>query len=70
MEAELGKTTWFAGNEFSAADIQMSYPVEASVARGGLNDSRPKLMDYLHRAHSRPAYRRALERGGEYQLLT
>jgi glutathione S-transferase len=69
MEAELGKTTWFAGNEFSAADIQMSFPVEASAARGGLNDSRPKLMDYLHRAHSRPAYRRALERGGEYQLL-
>jgi glutathione S-transferase len=70
MEAELGKTTWFAGNEFSAADIQMSFPVEASVARAGLNESRPKLMDYLHRAHSRPAYGRALERGGEYGLLT
>src|SRR4051812_31903826 len=42
MEAELGKTTWFAGNEFSAADLQMSFPVEASAARV-LNDSRPKL---------------------------
>ena len=69
MEAELEKSRWFAGNEFSAADIQMSFPIEAAAARAGLNASRPKLMAYLDRIHARPAYQRALERGGEYALL-
>jgi glutathione S-transferase len=69
MEAELGKTAWFAGAEFSAADIQMSFPLEAAGARGGLGESRPRLMAYLQRIHARPAYQRALERGGPYQLL-
>jgi glutathione S-transferase len=70
LESELEKSEWFAGNAFSAADIQMSFPLEAAVARGGLNDSRPKLMGFLARIHARPAYQRALERGGEYQLLS
>ncbi|MBT2301561.1 glutathione S-transferase [Variovorax paradoxus] len=70
MEGELGKSKWFAGNAFSGADIQMSFPVEAAVARGGLDASRPKLMAYLERIHARPAYMRALERGGPYGLLT
>ncbi|MGZ3158547.1 MAG: glutathione S-transferase [Burkholderiaceae bacterium] len=70
LEAELGKSEWFAGNEFSAADIQMSFPIEAAAARGGLNESRPKLMAFLRRIHARPAYQRALERGGDYQLLS
>jgi glutathione S-transferase len=69
MEAELGKSEWFAGAQFSAADIQMSFPLEASRARGGLNEKRPRLMQFLERIHSRPAYRRALERGGEYALM-
>ena len=69
MEAELGKSTWFAGDTFTGADIQMSFPVEAAQARGGLNASRPKLMAYLERIHARPAYQRALERGGPYALL-
>ena len=69
LEAELGKSTWFVGNEFSAADIQLSFPIEAAAARGGLDASRPKLMDYLKRIHARPAYQKALERGGEYSLL-
>ena len=69
LEAELGKSTWFVGNEFSAADIQLSFPIEAAAARGGLDSSRPKLMDYLKRIHARPAYQKALERGGEYSLL-
>lgn len=63
MEGELGKSKWFAGNAFSGADIQMSFPVEAALARGGLDASRPKLMAYLERIHTRPAYMRALERG-------
>jgi len=64
MEAELNRSTWFAGDAFSAADIQMSYPIEASVRRAGLDQRRPKLMAYLDRIHQRPAYRRAVERGG------
>jgi len=69
MEAELNRSTWFAGNEFTAADIQMSFPVEAATARAGLDASRPKLMEFLHRIQAREAYRAALERGGEYRLL-
>jgi glutathione S-transferase len=70
MEGELGKSKWFAGNAFSGADIQMSFPVEAAMARGGLDASRPRLMAYLERIHARPAYMRALERGGPYGLLS
>jgi glutathione S-transferase len=66
LEDEIGKHAWFAGEAFSAADIQMSFPLEAAASRGGLNASRPKLMDFLARIHARPAYQRALERGGEY----
>ena len=68
MERELTKSEWFAGNEFSAADIQMSFPVEASAQRAGLDASRPKLMTYLKKIHARPAYRKALERGGPYSF--
>ena len=68
MEAELAP--WFAGAQFTAADIQMSFPVEAAAARGGLDARRPKLMDFLGRIHAREAYRRALERGGEFAILT
>ena len=69
MESELKKTTWFAGSEFSAADVQMSFPLEAAGARGGLDASRPMLAAFLERIHARPAYRRALERGGPYELM-
>ncbi len=66
MEAELTENDWFAGSDFSAADIQMSFPLEAAVLRGGLDADRPMLMDFLQRIHARPAYLRAIERGGEY----
>ena len=69
LEGELGKTEWFAGAEFSAADVQMSFPLEAAAARGGLAGSRPRLMAFLERIHARPAYQRALEKGGPYELL-
>jgi len=69
MEAELGTSDWFGGDAFTSADIQMSFPLEAARMRGGLNESRPRLMAWLERIHSRPAYRRALERGGKYELL-
>jgi len=70
MEAELGKSTWFAGEDFTAADVQISFPLEAAAARAGLNASRPKLMAFLDRIHARPAYQKALERGGTYALLS
>ena len=69
LEAELGKSAWFVGDELTAADVQMSFPIEAAAARGGLGASRPRLMDYLQRSHARPAYQRAIERGGKYELM-
>ena len=68
MEAELGRSEWFAGDEFSAADIQMSFPLEAAAQRAGLDASRPKLMAFLKRIHARPAYQQALQRGGPYSF--
>lgn len=67
MEAELGKTEWFAGPSFTAADIQMSFPVEAAIARAG--GKRPNLARFLERIHARPAYGRALEKGGKLEIL-
>lgn len=70
IESELHKSTWFVGNEFTAADVQMSFPLEAVTAQLGLDASRPKIMSFLERIHARPAYQRALERGGAYELLS
>ncbi|UXH77388.1 glutathione S-transferase family protein [Roseateles amylovorans] len=69
LEAELGQSPWFAGNEFTAADVQMSFPLEAAAMRGGAAARQPRITDFLARIHARPAYRRALERGGPYALL-
>jgi glutathione S-transferase len=68
MEAELGKSTWFAGEELTAADIQMSFPIEACEVRSGLGANRPKLTAFLGRIRARPAYKRAIERGGPFAL--
>ena len=70
VESTLAKSKWFAGDEFTAADIQMSFPIEAAAARGGLNSGRPNLAKYLEKIQARPAYQRALEKGGPYDLLT
>jgi glutathione S-transferase len=64
LEGELSDRPWFAGAEFSAADIQMSFPLDAAAGRAGLDARRPKLWDFLQRIHARPAYGRALARGG------
>lgn len=64
-EAELTKTPWFAGAEFTAADIMMSFPLEAGAARAGAGD-RPHVKAFLAKIHARPAYQRALEKGGPY----
>lgn len=66
LEGEIGGRLWFAGGDFTAADVMMSFPLEACRQRAGLNDSRPKLVEWLARIHARPAYARALQRGGPY----
>ena len=69
MESQLANSEWFAGATFTAADIQMSFPLEAAAARGGLNKTtRPKLANFLKRIHARSAYQKALKSGGEYTL--
>ena len=65
MEAELGRGAWFAGDEFTAADVMMSFPVEAAASRGGLGGNE-RLPQWLARIHARPAYQAALEAGGSY----
>ncbi len=57
---------WFAGDSISGADIQMSFPLEASAARGASGDDYPNIAEYIERFQSRPAYQKALEAGGEY----
>ncbi|MGQ0585614.1 MAG: glutathione S-transferase family protein [Gammaproteobacteria bacterium] len=69
IEGELARGPWFAGEELSAADVQLSFPVEAAAARAGL-DEFPKLKDWLARVRTRPAYRRALERGGPFEVFS
>jgi glutathione S-transferase len=69
MEGELAGRPWFAGSEFSAADVQMSFPLEVAAVRGGLGAQYPRLADFLTRIHARPAYQTALKRGGPYGIL-
>jgi glutathione S-transferase len=66
LESELGNRDWFAGDQFTAADVMMSFPLEAARHRAGLDESRPNLIGWLERIHARPAYREALEKGGPY----
>ena len=69
MESELQKNIWFAGKQFSAADIQMSFPVEAAASRGYIESKHKKLNEFLARIHARPAYQKALEKGGPFDLV-
>jgi len=66
LETELSTRDWFAGDCFTAADVMMSFPLEASCQRGGLDSSRPHLIGWLERIHARPAYQAALAKGGPY----
>ena len=68
IEPHLVKNTWFLGDNLSAADIQMSFPLEASVARGIAGKNRPGITAWVKRVHARPAYQIALEKGGEYNF--
>ena len=66
LEDELGGRDWFAGDQFTAADIMMSFPLEAARSRAGLGDEYPNLIDWLESIHARPAYAAALQKGGPY----
>jgi len=64
-EYQLIGNEYFAGDEMSGADIQMIFPLEAAKARGRLKGYEACL-EYVDKIHKRPAYLRALERGGDY----
>ena len=66
LDDELSGRAWFCGDELTAADMMMSFPLEAAQARAGLDERYPNIIAWLKRCHDRPAYQRALERGGEY----
>ncbi|MEZ5662177.1 MAG: glutathione S-transferase [Burkholderiaceae bacterium] len=68
IEQVLASRPWFAGDDLSAADIMMSFPLEAAVSRAGLGPSRPATMAWIRNIHARPAYQRALEKGGQYDF--
>ena len=68
IEAHLGKNEWLLGDEISAADFQISFPLEASLARGIVGRNRPNIRNYVERYQARTAYQRALEKGGKYDF--
>ncbi|MEM8816203.1 MAG: glutathione S-transferase [Pseudomonadota bacterium] len=69
MQQTLSESTWFAGERFTAADVQMSFALEAAEVRTNLSTEYPALAGFLERIRARPAYRAALEKGGPYELL-
>lgn len=68
LETEIAGRPWFAGGDFTAADVMMSFPLEVARRRAGLGPERPHLIDWLERIHARPAYARALAAGGPYDF--
>ena len=66
LEDELKKSDWFAGSDFTAADIMMSYPLEAASVKGSMG--RPKLDAFVKKVTERPAYKKAIERGGPFSV--
>jgi glutathione S-transferase len=66
LDGELEDRSWFAGEQFTAADVMMSFPLEAARSRAGLDENYPHIMAWLETIHARPGYQRALERGGDY----
>jgi glutathione S-transferase len=66
VESELASRPWFAGDTITAADVMMSFPLEAARSRAGLDESRPATIAWLDKIHARPAYQAALATGGPY----
>ena len=66
IESSLEGKKWFLGDQLSGADIQMSFPLETSVARGLIDDHYSCIQSYVERIHQQPAYQAALKKGGKY----
>ncbi|MCD2314979.1 glutathione S-transferase [Sphingomonas sp. IC-11] len=66
VESHLAAHPWFAGDSLTAADVMMSFPLEAARSRGGLDAARPATIAWLEKVHARPAYQAALRAGGPY----
>ncbi len=64
IEQHLGTHTWFAGEQFTGADIQMSYPLEVGLGRARLEEGTPNIEAWLARTRARPAWQRGAETGG------
>lgn len=69
LESSLQSSPWFCGDELTAADIQMSFAVEAAAVRALADGAYPNLAAFLQRIRARPAYQRALGKGGPYELM-
>ena len=69
MNNTLSESTWFCGDDLTAADIQMSFALEAAEIRTNLSSEYPHLAAFLERARGRPAYKAALDKGGHYELM-
>ena len=70
MESTLQHSTWFCGEHMTAADVQMSFAIEAAEVRTNLVNDYPRLAAFLQRVRARPAYKRALDKGGHYELMS
>jgi len=68
LESTLQRNRWFCGDDLTAADIQMSFAVEAASVRNNIQDDYPNLAAFLDRVRARPAYQRGLQKGGPYAL--
>lgn len=68
IENHLSYNAWFAGESLTAADFQMSFPLEAAVARGNTKNL-PNISRFVKAIHARPAYQAALEKGGKYDYV-
>jgi glutathione S-transferase len=67
IESELAARPWFAGESFTAADVMMSFPLEAARSRAGISrDTHPRIFKWLDTIHARSAYQLALAKGGPY----
>jgi glutathione S-transferase len=66
LDGELASAPWFCGEELTAADVQMVFPMEALAAR--YPNVPARISAWVERAHARPAYQRALEKGGPYAI--
>jgi glutathione S-transferase len=69
LEATLAESRWVCGDQFTAADVQMSFALEAAEVRTSLSDDYPHLAGFLVSIRERPAYKRALDKGGHYELM-